>query len=94
MKSSPTVNEPSQRGRTLFTGGGFSKASTDPRELSARFRIDITTEVAGSDEESSVISAKLVSKLAINARVAGSNPTIDRYFSTALKALGKPSRLV
>jgi len=35
----------------------------------------------------SVISAKFVSVLAINARVPGSNPTIDGYFSTSLKAL-------
>ena len=34
------------------------------------------------------LSAKLVSTLAINARVPGSNPTIDGYFSTSLKALG------
>jgi len=32
--------------------------------------------------------------LAINARVSGSNPTIDGYFSTSLKSLGKPSRLL
>jgi len=38
--------------------------------------------------------AKLVSTLAINARVPGSNPTIDGYFSISLKALGKPSRLL
>jgi len=36
----------------------------------------------------------LVSTLAINARVPGSNPTIDGYFSTSLRALGKPSRLL
>jgi len=42
----------------------------------------------------SVLSAKLVSTLAINARVPGSNPTIDGYFSNSLKALGKPSRLL
>jgi len=41
-----------------------------------------------------VLSAKLVSMLAINARVPGSNPTIDGYFSTSLKALGKPLRLL
>jgi len=35
----------------------------------------------------SVISEKLVSVLAINARVPGSNTTIDGYFSTSLKAL-------
>jgi len=35
----------------------------------------------------SVISANLVSMLAFNARVPGSNPTIDGYFSTSLKAL-------
>jgi len=41
-----------------------------------------------------VLSAKLVSTLAINARVPGSNTTIDVYFSTSLKALEKPSRLL
>jgi len=34
-----------------------------------------------------VISAKLVSKLAVNARISGSNPTIDGYSSISLKAL-------
>jgi len=43
---------------------------------------------------SSAISAKLVRMLAINAMVTGSNPTIDGYFSTSLKELGKPSRLL
>jgi len=35
-----------------------------------------------------VISATLISMLAINARVPGSNLTIDGHFSTSLKALG------
>jgi len=41
----------------------------------------------GEGAEKSVISAKLVSVLAINARVPGSNPTVDGYFSTSLIAL-------
>jgi len=48
----------------------------------------------GSTGTMSVISAKLVSTLAINAKVPRSNPTIDGYFSTSLEALGKPSRLL
>jgi len=39
----------------------------------------------------SVLSAKLVSTLAINASVPGLNPNIDGYFSTSLKALGNLS---
>jgi len=54
--------------------------------LSMRSRV-IERERERERERESTISAKVVSLLAVSARIPGSNPTVDGYFSTSLKAL-------
>jgi len=41
----------SQRDRSLLTEGGYFIANTEPRELSARFLNNLTTGIAGCEEE-------------------------------------------
>jgi len=48
----------SQKDRAQFTGKDFFIASAEPGELSARFLIEPTTVVAGSDEKSGERTSK------------------------------------
>jgi len=47
-----TVDVHSQKDRALFIGGGFFYSEHRATGLSARFLNDLTTGVAGSEEES------------------------------------------
>ena len=57
-----TANVQGQRDCAHFTGEDFSIASTEPQGLSARFLVDLTTEGAGSEEESGERPSKTVAK--------------------------------